>query len=197
MIREKNPPRIVIAKFTPDVFRNEPRNIGLILWVDGVFYSRFLDEPAFVPKDIDYARWVSYWQDSVSGSSIQPMTGDPIPITEPECVDGLFSTQSDTFTLSDVGSVVDRVTPRNAPKVLDSLFSELVEVRERTPSEVAVSLERASDKVLEKSGLKGSPGFRKRYDFTGPRVWSPETYAIPLRHRERKHSVCGGAESER
>lgn len=167
MIKKQQLPRIVVAKFTPDVFRNEPRNIGLILWVEGQFFCKFLDSPPFVPKDQDYERWISYWEDSVKGESIYPLRGKPVPVHDRECVDALFTTDTETFSLVEAGEIIDRVNLKNAPKALNSLFSELVAVREQSQKEHAVTLERSSDKLIIKSGLKSVAGFRRKFDFTG------------------------------
>lgn len=64
--------RYWIARYTRDVFRNEPINIGIVLDVDGVRVARFLGETA--PGQIDgrripqvkhsgaYKQWIDYWR---------------------------------------------------------------------------------------------------------------------------------------
>jgi predicted RNA-binding protein with RPS1 domain len=68
-------PRFLIAKYVPDVFRNEPRNIGVVLWTPDGVAARFLGEKPDAPGEVDdadipefvnskhaYKQWVRYWR---------------------------------------------------------------------------------------------------------------------------------------
>jgi len=72
--------RYWIAQYIRDVFRNEPRNVGIIVQLGDEMAGRFLGETS--PGNVDrrslrdwsypgvYCQWVRYWRKEISKSSI-------------------------------------------------------------------------------------------------------------------------------
>lgn len=80
-LAEIPPPMIqwYLAKYTPDLRRREPRNVGVIVFVGGRVLSRFLGEDAQDPEKIDgrtvrhqvgsthnYKDWIHFWRVSAA-----------------------------------------------------------------------------------------------------------------------------------
>ena len=161
-------PRFLLAKYIPDLSRMEPRNIGVIVWIRGKISCRFLEAPGFLNEDSAYERWCEFWKHETSGSSIQPLRGKPIPIEDPGCLDALMSTQDGNFQLCDSGELMETVRIRDISKAVDSLFDELVAVKQpRSKKEHAITFAKECDQLITESGLRSFQGFRAKYDLTG------------------------------
>jgi hypothetical protein len=133
-------PRFLVAKYVPDVFRNEPRNIGIILWAPEITLARFAGEridspgkvddqdiPSFVASPEAYRQWVRYWRREVTKPVIRPATGGPgVPRTSPACLDALRQTGPGNFLLCDGGTFGDPIPISEIPAVADRLFAECV-----------------------------------------------------------------------
>lgn len=52
--------RYFVAKYIPDLLRNEPRNFGVILWTPDGVAARFLAEERERPGEIDGRRASAY-----------------------------------------------------------------------------------------------------------------------------------------
>ena len=133
-------PRIVLAKYVPDISRMEPRNIGVFLWSKGEINSQFLDPtPDFVNDPATYARWVTFWQKTIQGEAIRPTRGPPVECKLPECMDALMGTQQGNYILVDSGEVLQSVGKRDLRRATEFLFKELVAPQKReaatSPSE--------------------------------------------------------------
>src|SRR5512140_1749356 len=71
-------PRYLVAKYVPDPFRMEPRNIGVVVWADGQIAARFLGENGSEASRIrlpnrlhvsdrrQYEKWIRYWRHQLS-----------------------------------------------------------------------------------------------------------------------------------
>ena len=111
--------RYWIAKHIPDVFRNEPRNIGVIVNVDGQLCAQFVAEREdgsldgralrkFEYADV-YRQWVDFWRDEVLSGSL----------------DYLVQTVSPNFLVHEGGEVQGYETDE-AGEVCRFLFTSLV-----------------------------------------------------------------------
>lgn len=70
-----------IARYVPDTFRNEPRNVGVIVAVNGVVAARFLGERedgSFDGRKIKgfshplvYAQWRTYWRSKLTVPNLE------------------------------------------------------------------------------------------------------------------------------
>jgi hypothetical protein len=122
-------PRYTIAKYIPDVFRNEPRNIGVLLWTPDGTAARFLGEKPDTPGEVDeaavpkfvssahaYKEWVRYWRRELS----KVMTGADDPFGR------MRDTGPGNFRLADDGYLTLPVPADELPAALDHLFATLV-----------------------------------------------------------------------
>lgn len=118
--------RYLIAQYVANLARMEPRNIGIILWANGVVESRFLaakDAP-FVRYPAIYTRWVKFWKEQLSRDEIQPIKCAAVPRHSLEFLDALLKTQEGNYRLFDGGFVCEDL--RDAAEAADFLFGELV-----------------------------------------------------------------------
>ncbi len=161
-------PRYLLAKYIPDLSRMEPRNIGIILWVRGKIACKFLETPGFLNEDSAYARWCDFWKHETSGSSIQPIRGEAIPVDDPACLVALMSTQDGNFRLVDSGELLEKVKMRDISRALNMLYDELVAVEQpRSKREHLITFAKECDKLMTDSGLRAVQGFRTKYDLSG------------------------------
>ncbi len=120
-------PRLLVAKYTPDVFRNEPRNIGVVLWTPDEVAARFLGEkpdapgevdeaavPAFVASVAAYKQWVRYWRREVAKLST----------TSPDQLDSIRQTGPSNYSLADGGVLLEFGHISNTQQVVDRLFAD-------------------------------------------------------------------------
>ena len=169
-------PRILIVKYLPDSFRDEPRNVGVALWMPGAVAARFLGEdpdapgdlidadiPAFVGSPAAYKVWVRYWRREIGKGS------DLAAIRE-----GGVS----NFRIADAGTLPEPLTPAEVPGAIKSLFGQHVTaspprdrragppVGERTPQPAkdvgALSQREMVRRALDAEGDVG-PGQLQRY----------------------------------
>lgn len=121
-------PRFLIAKYIPDVFRNEPRNIGVVLWTPDGVVARFLGEKPDAPGEVDdagipefvnskhaYKQWVRYWRRELAGATAEST----------DCLDSICRTGGGNYLLAD-GGVVSDFKPSRMPDLLDRLFNQMV-----------------------------------------------------------------------
>ncbi len=162
-------PRFLVAKYAPDLSRMEPRNIGVILWVRGAIHTQFLDESsaaAFINKDelSNYTRWVTFWNDRVSGQSVSPSRGRPVLKENPESLNALLTTQKGNYILDDAGEMIQSLRKKQGPDAVQFLFHELVS-RVPLPKEKRLAQSRTliakCESLFDKAGILGSDEFKR------------------------------------
>jgi hypothetical protein len=122
-------PRILIAKYIPDVFRDEPRNIGVVLWTPDAVAARFLGEkpdapgevndseiPAFVHSPHAYKQWVRYWR-----RGIDKLLGGGA-----DRLDSLRRTGPSNYHLADAGVIAEPIPRTELPQAVQKLFESHV-----------------------------------------------------------------------
>lgn len=165
----KTKQRYLLAKYVPDTRRNEPVNVGVVLWCNGRTASKFLpmNLASELVKDAgNYERWINYWQKLLAADSIEPLRGSPIPRKSPEFLDEFIRTQKDSYQLVEAGEIIDKVMARDIERATNYLFGELVE---RTPPqsksvrERGLRLYKACSQVFDAAGLSERKDFRHGY----------------------------------
>jgi hypothetical protein len=135
-------PRFLIAKYVPDVFRNEPRNIGVVLWSPDGVAARFAGEKPDAPGEVDdaqippfvssaeaYKQWVRYWRREMAKPAIRPATGGPLtPRGSPDWPGALRQAGLSNFLLADGGTLTEPVPNHELPQAVDYLFENCVAV---------------------------------------------------------------------
>jgi hypothetical protein len=196
-------PRFLIAKYIPEPRRMEPRNIGVVVWVDGHTAARFIGDNTETQTTEHYPRfvrsrnypvykdWVSYWRQLLTQESLPAGRGRAsVPRTSPEFLDALRLKSKENFVLVQGGIIPASVKPRELPKVAEDLFVELIDDGKSEDYELTEArLLAASTKAfLRHSGLKRHPSFNTHY----PVQYS--FYGVP-RHVEFSFGLGGSADN--
>jgi hypothetical protein len=110
--------RYWVAQYVSDLFRNEPRNVGVFVEADGLVASRFFGEVdgqldgrklrAFQYPDV-YRQWVAYWRTQGHGEGLR----------------AVLKSSGSHYRLAEGGSVED-ANAADVANVADYLFSVLV-----------------------------------------------------------------------
>jgi hypothetical protein len=105
-----------LCKYVPDLPRNEPRNVGVILFSDGKFTARFPEKvPDCVLSHENWEQWIDRWRNAVERAE------------KPADIDAKKRRPGDNYYLEKGGALVWSVT--GAGPTLDGLFERLVEVK--------------------------------------------------------------------
>jgi hypothetical protein len=157
-----NQPTWAVAKWVPDPERNEPINIGVMLWADGQVHYRFraqTDEETVDGRrfglvhgqrpDTDlYKRWFEFWTHAAGRG---------------RGLDHLARRRGgDAFFLEPAGAALAPLAEAEAGAMLDDLYRRLVE---DGPAEdqSARSFKAQVNDLLGTAGLLGSPNFHRKY----------------------------------
>lgn len=169
--------RFLLAKFTPDLRRMEPRNIGLVGWSDGKVVARFLGEngegPGKIhklPKRLEpvetdiFEQWIGVWRHHIARGVIRAANGKIVSVNDPAFVDVLREQSKQSFRLVDSVSFLDHVPAGDLEEVLDDLFQELVETDEDRRE--AAAAESEAHKVKRRANaIFKETGITRRQDF--------------------------------
>lgn len=130
--------RYWIVQYIDDLFRNEPKNIGVVAEMDNVIDARFFGEDD--SNNIDgrkirelsypdvYRQWVNYWRDEIRNSN----------------TDAIVKNSGSHYRVIEAGKVSD-VGHDSIASVLDYLFNLLID---RGGFKKALSLEDETDDII-------------------------------------------------
>jgi hypothetical protein len=142
--------RWVVAKYIPDLRRNEPVNIGVILEAGGEIVARFRGERADgridgrrigeISSAENYKNWIAYWRGSI--------VDDQIPL------DSLvnLSAGDENYFLEQSGSRLIGDDESSPDEMLDRLYADLVDPH-GAPTVRYVSAKRSSERVFKGLGI--------------------------------------------
>lgn len=147
----------LIAKYIPDLFRNEPENIGVIVWIDGAVACRFVGQlgdgriNGQLVRDkfrslANYKQWVESWMRLASSTEVQ--SGDRrtlVARSSPDFLDALAVHGKGNFILERGGELIEDVSNDSIGEVASFLFERLVGAGDskpdyQTPEEVRDAL---------------------------------------------------------
>ncbi len=165
--------RYLLAKYIPDLFRGEPRNVGVVLWSESGVVARFIGEkpglpgqviskriPPFVGSRESYRQWVAYWQCQLKLVTLKDRRrpGTSADRSNPEYLDILAGTSRGNYILTAAGELLDPVSdPRDA---VNYLFKTLVQA----PVEPAVAtLDSVCESLIERFKLRDDPHFKTSF----------------------------------
>lgn len=175
--------RYLVAKYVPDMWRMEPRNIGVIVWTSNGVNARFLAEyperlgivdgrriPTYVNNPSAFRQWVAYWRSTIERSRLEPPNGGtPIPREAPEYLDALRMTARGNFLLADGGMTLDEVDQHEIIDLVNQLYTMLVDVNVGVVEEYQdANLESLCDEAIHQAGLQSDPAFRRSYQVHCP-----------------------------
>src|SRR4051812_24962885 len=109
----------LVAKYVPDLLRNEPVNIGILAWVDGTVSWRFLGQRAdgeidgrgrgvrgVIRSIPNYKAWVNAWMKRASAAEIRTRAGT-FSKASPEFLSALASYGEGNYILEAGGEIID------------------------------------------------------------------------------------------
>src|SRR5437016_2061747 len=129
-------PHYAVAKYIRNPLRQEPVNVGVLLWANGQVLTRFLGESdaGFRVGGLSrlfndwkvYEQWVDYWRTSISRPSVyDPATKKEVDPRNPAFVEYLVRSSRENFVVWDGGEVWD-VGSDSPRDVLNYLYALLV-----------------------------------------------------------------------
>lgn len=135
----------LLAKYVPDSRRNEPRNVGVVVWSPEGMAARFLGEkrdhpgevdllavPTFVRSPENYAEWVRHWRKAIEKPELYPRRGiaGP-PQAVPRCSPGFLEVLKEgdrlMYYLAGGATLCRRTRREDLPHLTEILFLSLVE----------------------------------------------------------------------
>lgn len=166
----------VLAKYIPEVLRNEPRNFGVIVWTPWGLDARFLGEengmldgrkiPSWVQSRDAYREWVGSWRSALMRKRINGSNGLTITSEEIGFLDALIASGKDNYILSDKGFVLDTIGAEDVVPLLNFLFATLVDQEtDKVAAKAAFDMERACNRII-----KQTKAFRNRNFHRGKAV---------------------------
>lgn len=175
---DMNLPKFLVVKFVPDILRNEPRNVGVLLWSPHGTKAKFIAEkengnidgrsiPQFVTSPEAYRQWVTFFHNELSRETIFPYRGGaPVHRSSPKFLDTLRDAASANFVLDEGGVLVEQlqlgIEPADLDQMADYLFCSLVLDGDGfTVDQKDSALQRVSEKVLVQSRIKSAPTFKQ------------------------------------
>jgi hypothetical protein len=162
----KDAPRYLIAKYISDLYRMEPRNIGILVWAEGRAYARFLAEkkdnnnidgrriPAFVTSSAAYKQWVSFWRTELDNLNVGGVSQGNI--------EKLKQANRGNFLLTDGGFLSEEVRSDHLPELTNNLFQRLI-VPVASEEMKDVALDDVADKVIKSLRLAENKHFHNKY----------------------------------
>jgi hypothetical protein len=163
--------RFMVAKYTPDLHRMEPRNIGIILWADsGATVARFMGEqsdgsvrvPSLVEKNDRHAfrEWHTYWRHQMSAEGISRRSGEIVDRSSPQFLEALREKSKEQFRLVDGGTFSETISEREMERALGELYDRIVEPPEKQLFRAErLALSDACANVFKTSGVVDRPDF--------------------------------------
>ncbi len=159
--------RYLVAKYVPDVFRNEPINIGVLTWIDGKVASKFLGQRADgsingkaqgitgrIKSVQNYKQWVENWVARLKGDKIQTRENGTVLHESPDFLPALAAYGAGNYLLETGGELLDDTAPSEVNEVTEYLFNTLVGAPEekeqyKSPDEVRDGLIRDADVQMD------------------------------------------------
>lgn len=157
----------LIAKYVPDLFRNEPINIGVVAWLDGQVGSRFLGEkttgaidlrsvPSQITSRSNYRQWVSTWKKMLDMDSVKVIgTSQLIEKANRNFLTAIQSSGRGNYVLEPGGQIMEEVIGSELPNIVDFLFERLVE--DQSDEQQNQSAKVIRDEFLAEANLKSDP----------------------------------------
>jgi hypothetical protein len=163
----------ILAKHIPDVFRKEPRNIGVIVWSEhgiaaqfwGVDSQGVLDKrqiPPFVNSPGAYGQWVEFWLREITKPKVEFIgSGEFADISSPKFLQAIQTGNSDNYFLQESGTVFEEVTRQELPGLAKELFETLVTSDSIDEPDTSALVKSECEKIIRSTQLNGNRHFIK------------------------------------
>jgi hypothetical protein len=163
----------ILAKHVPDVFRKEPKNIGVIVWSElgvaaqfwgmdayGVIDRRQI--PAFVNSASAYEQWVKFWLNEIQQPKVEFIGhGKFAAAQSPEFLTAIQTGNSDNFFLQESGVVLESLTKEELPALAKELFESLVTSEAIDEGDTTTIVKSECEKIIKSTRLNGNIHFEK------------------------------------
>jgi len=168
--------QFLVAKYIPDLIRNEPRNIGVIVWSEVGTVARFIgadkygnfdsnEIPDFIQSKPAFKQWVSFWLSEIKKQTIEFIgTSKVAEKSSPDFVEALQTTGKNSYFLHKGGDVLEVITGQKLQQLADELFRSLVVTEEQPVEELDSTeiLEAECETVLKRTKLFNHRNFSKK-----------------------------------
>lgn len=164
--------RYLIAKYIPDLIRNEPRNIGVILWSESKTVARFwasdhhgdMDKrkiPSWISPESTYVQWVKTWFRLINQNEMRFIgEGKIAKSTSSEFTKALLTSSNGNYILQEGGEIFEEINEKNILGALDYLYRTLVrEEQEAEPD--ALTLDKACEEIISETKLDKDDHLKK------------------------------------
>jgi hypothetical protein len=155
-------PQYLVVKHVPEIHRNEPRNIGVVVWTPRGVLSKFLGEqggklPAWIDSPQVFREWKGYWRELIEMGKIGNAT-----IQSPEFLEALRATGKESYLFDQPGHVMDPVESKDYRALLEYLFSTLVDVPEKeATSGISTDIKKFCNDLIRKTRAPETGVFHK------------------------------------
>ena len=139
----------LIAKYVPDLARNEPTNVGVIVYDGTRVLARFEGESEEdrridlrrvrhrIPSSRAYQQWVSYWRRALTEPTILDKTLEGTAGGDATVIDRLLDLPARDFYLEHGGTVLLDADEPSLDEMLRELYERLVRSKEE-PAEMSL-----------------------------------------------------------
>lgn len=159
--------RYLVAKYVPDIYRNEPVNIGVLTWIDGRVCSRFLGQKndgtidgraagisGRIKSAQNYKQWIESWVTRLQGSHLQTREHGVVKSDSSEFLTALATYGGGNYLLESGGEIMDEPSPDEVSSVTDYLFNTLVGIPDekehyKSPDEVRDELLKEAEVLFD------------------------------------------------
>jgi hypothetical protein len=137
----------LVAKYVPDLFRNEPINIGVLAWIDGSVAFRFLGQKsdgsidgrakglAGTVKSIsNYKQWIDSWAKRASKAELSSRKFGTVQKSSPDFMRVLSTYSEGNYILEEGGEIIEEADSEKVGEITDYLFDRLVGATEEKPT---------------------------------------------------------------
>lgn len=188
----------LIAKYVDDLARNEPVNVGIILFEDGRRMARFVGEDA--DGDIDLRRlrgmegrrtfksWIRYWRKALANPTVLSRNVDA-DASDQVVADGLVALRRSNFFVEHGGAIVLDTSEETTEATLQRLYDRLVAQRQPAASQAVTDQQPAA--------VERAPTLRERSISALSRAGAPIEDAARFREKvEVPVTIAGAPDTE-
>jgi len=126
-----NGQRYLIARFTKDLRRREPKNFGVILWTKHKVASRFLplEQYAKIGADRDdVENWIDYWEHVCKDGATHLGKQPDVSPSDSKILDVIQGSCTGSFSFVVGGSVAEPIRKRDVNSVINDLYVSLIQM---------------------------------------------------------------------
>lgn len=161
--------RYLVAKYVPDVFRNEPVNVGVMTWIEGKVCWRFLGQqsngaingkaPGVVGRINsvqNYKQWIESWVHHLQSDQLQTRDNGVVRNDSPDFMCAMAAYGSGNYILESGGELAEDAPKEEIKDVTNYLFDSLVRIGEDEKDQYK-SADEVRDQLLKEADVIMNP----------------------------------------